>query len=72
MTSSHFKEKGDLPKGDVTLYLVKWVTRGREGLKIWLMSFMDCLSKFFYINFLLKKNEHNSCSKNTFVQYKYN
>ena len=30
------KGKGDLPKGDVTLqaYLVKWVTRMREGSKI--------------------------------------
>ena len=29
------KGKGDLPKGDVTLqvYLVKWVTRMREGAK---------------------------------------
>ena len=28
--------KGDLPKGDVTrqVYLVKWVTRMREGSKI--------------------------------------
>ena len=34
--ATHLGRKGDLPKGDVTTYayLVKWVTRGRDGSKI--------------------------------------
>ena len=33
---NHLEGRGDLPKGDITAwaYLVKWLTRGREGSKI--------------------------------------
>ena len=36
----HLVGSGDLPKGDVIpqAYLVKWVTRGREG---WVTSFIE-------------------------------
>ena len=36
MMLPHLGGRGDLPKGDITpeVYLVKWMTRGREGSKI--------------------------------------
>ena len=53
---NHLWGRGGLPKGDITswAYLVKWVTRGRDGSKIskngWHNLWMaPCMLKYIYI-----------------------